>query len=137
MPALLKKILITGPLALAMMAGAFGFLFWKGIHGRAEAEEAAKTAPTAPPSASSAQPVPGGTSGSGIATGEQYVAAVTPMVDDVPWSAPGFVGREFRSDPHVYCMSSENNCRCVTEQNTRIQTIRDDVCRDIARYGEP
>lgn len=34
-------------------------------------------------------------------------------------------------------MSSENSCRCVTEQNTRVQTIRDDVCRDIARYGEP
>lgn len=62
--------------------------------------------------------------------------AITPMVQDVPWSAPGFAGREFRADPHMFCMSTENSCRCVTEQNTKV-VVRDDVCRDIARWGEP
>lgn len=33
-------------------------------------------------------------------------------------------------------MSTENSCRCVTEQNTRV-VVRDDVCRDVARWGEP
>lgn len=139
MPALLKKVLITGPIAVFMMAGAFGWLFWKGIHGKAEADAAqAKTAPVAP----TGRPASSGTAtGDGsrpaIATAEQYVQAITPMVEDVPWSAPAFVTRAVVSDPHVYCMSTENSCRCVTEQNTKVQTVRDDVCRDIARNGEP
>lgn len=33
-------------------------------------------------------------------------------------------------------MSTEDSCRCVTEQMTRV-TVADDVCRDIARWGEP
>ena|GEM_PF-3603943 len=70
-----------------------------------------------------------------ITTGEQYIAQLQPLVQDVPWSAPAFVGREVVSDPHLYCMSTENSCRCVTEQNTRV-VLRDDVCRDVARNGE-
>ncbi|MFC3329753.1 zonular occludens toxin domain-containing protein [Xanthomonas fragariae] len=136
MPSLMKKILITGPIAIVMMLSVFGWLFWKGIHGQAEAEEMAKTAPVAQPGHSSAGATSGGNARPAIASGEDYMRAITPMVQDVPWSAPGFAGREFRADPHMFCMSTENSCRCVTEQNTRV-VVRDDVCRDVARWGEP
>ena len=136
MPALLKKVLITGPIAILLAASVFGWLFWKGVHMQEEADEVAEAAPAAQPSQSSAGAQGGTTDRPTIRTGEQYIAAITPMVADVPWSAPAYVDRPIASDPHVYCMSSENSCRCVTEQNTRV-VLRDDVCRDIARHGEP
>ncbi|AMJ56653.1 MULTISPECIES: zonular occludens toxin domain-containing protein [Stenotrophomonas] len=136
MPALLKKVLITGPIAILLAASVFGWLFWKGIRGQAEAEEMAATAPVAQPGQSSASAVRSDGERPAPRTGEQYIAALTPMVADVPWSAPAYVDRAVVSDPHVYCMASENSCRCVTEQSTRV-VLRDDVCRDIARWGEP
>ncbi|MBD9368361.1 zonular occludens toxin domain-containing protein [Xanthomonas sp. XNM01] len=136
MPALLKKVLIVGPLALMLFLGVFGMLFWKAYMQSNEAEGMSKT----PPAAASAKPTAsasaGGSPRAAVRTGEEYVEAITPLVADVPWSAPGYIGRDFKSDPHMYCMSTENSCRCVTEQNTRV-VVRDDVCRDVARWGEP
>lgn len=71
-----------------------------------------------------------------IHTGDQYALSLQPLVDGVPWTAPAFINRPIVSDPHVYCMSTANTCRCVTEQGTRF-TMRDDRCRDVARWGEP
>ena len=71
-------------------------------------------------------------------TGTDYIAAITPMVQDVPWSTPAYMDRPVVSDPHLYCMSTDNSCRCVTDQGTKpIVADRDDVCREIARWGEP
>jgi hypothetical protein len=138
MPALLKKILVVGPLAIVLAGGTFGFLAWRGIDMQAKAGEKAETAPPASSERSPARST-AGSGGKVPRTAEEYVEAITPTVQDVPWSAPGFSGREFRSDPHVYCMATEVSCRCVTEQATRIPAgvVRDDVCRDIARWGEP
>lgn len=136
MPALLKKVLITGPIAILLAASVFGWLFWKGINGEAAAEEMAPTAPLAQPGQSSVAARPSDGNRAAPRTGEQYISALTPMVADVPWSAPAYVERAVVSDPHIYCMASENSCRCVTEQNTKV-VMRDDVCRDIARWGEP
>jgi len=140
MPALLKKVLIVGPIALLLFLGTFGLLAWKGVSEKAKADELAKTAPSARSGQPSTAAGNARTSSQAAArTAEEYVDALTPRVLDVPWTAPGFSGREFRSDPHIYCMATESSCRCVTEQSTRIPTgtIRDDVCRDIARWGEP
>lgn len=135
MPALLKKVLVFGPLSIGLFLGVFGWLFWKGFSEKAEADELRKT----PAAAASAQPSTlaptSGTRQPAIRSAEEYVAAVTPLVADVPWTAPGFIGRDFQSEPDMFCMSTENTCRCVTEQNTKVNGIRDDVCRDIARWG--
>ncbi len=137
MPALLKKVLITGPIAIVLALSVFGFLFYKGVAGKAQADELAKTAPVAQPGQSSAKPSGRESSKIVVRTGSDYMEAITPLVQDVPWSAPAFIGRNMRADPHVYCMATEMTCRCVTEQNTRYEMQSDDACRELARWGEP
>ncbi|WP_312368747.1 zonular occludens toxin domain-containing protein [Stenotrophomonas sp.] len=134
MPALVKKALIIGPIAALLMGGAW-FAVFRDTSLAKGAEPAGKTPAV---QASSAGLAPSASSGIAptIATGEHYIANFQPLVQDVPWSAPAYLSRPVVSDPHVYCMSTENSCRCVTEQSTRV-VLRDDVCRDIARWGEP
>jgi ATPases of the AAA+ class len=135
MPALVKKALIFGPIAVVLMAVAWYSVFKDSS--LAEREEAAKPAPpaAAPMAASSARP---GAPVNSVATAEDYVGNLVPQVADVPWTAPAWIGRPVVSDPHLYCMSTESTCRCVTEQNTPpLAPVRDDVCRQIARWGEP
>lgn len=134
MPALVKKALIFGPIAALLMGGAWYAVF-RDSSFAPDSGSAEKTAATQPSLAGTES---GAVSGAApaVTTGEQYIANLQPLVQDVPWSAPAYVGRPVVSDPHVYCMSTDNSCRCVTEQNTRV-VLRDDVCRDIARNGEP
>ena len=134
MPALVKRALMILPVAALMAGGAWYAVYRDTMFAKADAAPVSKTAPSAPSltGAASAQP-PGAVK---VTTGEEYVAQLVPLVADVPWSAPAFVSRPVVSDPHVYCMATENSCRCVTEQNTRT-VLRDDVCREIARWGEP
>ncbi|WP_394687124.1 zonular occludens toxin domain-containing protein [uncultured Xanthomonas sp.] len=138
MPALVKKAILIGG-AGALLLGLTWYFMFRGAYKQiADAEPAgAAAAGPATPGRS------GGTASPGVAaervvprTGSDYVASITPLVQDVPWSAPAYLARPVVSDPHVYCMSTSNSCRCVTEQNTRM-VVRDDVCRDIARNGEP
>ncbi|MDG2524219.1 zonular occludens toxin domain-containing protein [Stenotrophomonas sp. HITSZ_GD] len=133
MPALVKKALMILPVAALLAGGAWYAVYRDTIFAKAAAP-AQKTAPPAPSLAGAAASP--GVVAAKVTTGEQYVAQLVPMVADVPWSAPAYVDRPVVSDPHVYCMATENSCRCVTEQNTRT-VLRDDVCRDIARWGEP
>ncbi|MFT4178271.1 MAG: zonular occludens toxin domain-containing protein [Thermomonas sp.] len=78
-----------------------------------------------------------------IDTAAQYAAQVQPLIADAPFTAPGFVNREFASDPQVFCMASGHqrgktwiteSCTCLTEQGTRYE-LDLDQCADIARYG--
>ena len=78
-----------------------------------------------------------------IATAAQYAQQVQPLIDDAPFTAPGFVNRAFVSEPELFCMSSGHmagkrwvveTCSCVTEQGTRydLDLIK---CADVARFG--
>ena len=69
-------------------------------------------------------------------TAEEWLARQMPRSPAAPWSAPIFDGREPVSEPRVYCMSSDLNCRCVTEQGS-VYTMDDALCRVVARYGMP
>lgn len=133
MPALVKRALMVLPVAAVLGVGGWYTVF--------RDSSLAKAAPAEEEAPSSTAPTLAGAAGAQreaarVTTAESYVQSITPLVSDVPWSAPAFVGRPVVSDPHVYCMSTENTCRCVTEQMTRL-VVRDDVCRDIARWGEP
>lgn len=137
MPALLKKALIIAPIALVLFALPFGYMAYTGLKKKDEAAGLKEAAAAAPPTDPAGRPSRNAGGRSESRSAEEYVQAITPLVADVAWSAPGYSGREFRSDPHIFCMSTENSCRCVTEQNTRpVVAVRDDVCRDIARWGE-
>ncbi|QDI03449.1 zonular occludens toxin [Xanthomonas cerealis pv. cerealis] len=140
MPALVKKAIIIGGAGALLLGGAWFFLFRTAY---SEIDKSKQQGASAAPATATPERggggVPAGTSQPdrvAIRTGSDYVAAITPQVQDVPWSAPAYLGRPIVSDPHVYCMSTVNSCRCVTEQNTRL-VVRDDVCREIARNGEP
>ena len=134
MPALVRRALMILPVA-AILAGGAWYTVYQDTSFAKAAEPAVETAAPRPSIAGDAAAQPTRVQDT-ITTGEQYIARLQPLVQDVPWSAPAFVGREVVSDPHLYCMSTENSCRCVTEQATRA-VLRDDVCRDIARWGEP
>lgn len=140
MPALVKKaILIGGAGALAL--GATWFFLFRNAYAEIDAnkEQGAVADPAAPTAGRGGEGAPAQSNSSSrvaMRTGADYIAAITPLVQDVPWSAPAYMERAVVSDPHLYCMSTDNTCRCVTEQATRV-VVRDDVCRDIARWGEP
>lgn len=78
-----------------------------------------------------------------ISTAAQYAEQVQPLIDDAPFTAPGFVNRAFASEPELFCMSSGHmagkrwvveSCTCVTEQGTRYQ-LEQSKCADVARFG--
>lgn len=78
-----------------------------------------------------------------IRTAGEYADQVQPLIADAPFTAPGFVNREFASDPEIFCMSSghmqgENwvveSCTCLTEQGTRYE-LDQARCGAIARHG--
>lgn len=142
MPAVVKKAILIGGLGAAALLGVWYFMFRSAYADIADQEEqGTAAAPGAPTASRSGGGDPAPSSGSGriaMRTGTDYIAAITPMVQDVPWSAPAYMERPVVSDPHLYCMSTDNSCRCVTDQGTKpIVAVRDDVCREIARWGEP
>lgn len=63
-----------------------------------------------------------------------YIAAMRPRVEGLPWTAPAFAEREVKAEPEIFCISSESSCTCLTEQGTRVR-VQASVCRHIARYG--
>lgn len=105
-----------------------------------------EAAPAAP-----APGTPGGDQNAGsspmYATAQDYVETFTPRIESMPWTAPGFDGREVRSDPQVWCISSgagldavgnwrDPSAFCVTEQGTRY-VISETDAHQIARWGQP
>lgn len=135
MPALVKKALLALPVVALLGGGAWFTVFQDSSLAKAADAPAEPTAAVQPSMAGASAASPNARQ-EVITTPEQYVSSLVPLVADVPWSAPAYVNRPVVSDPHYYCMSTENSCRCVTEQNTRV-VIRDDVCREVARWGEP
>lgn len=133
MPALVKRALMILPFAVLLGVGGWYTVFRDSSLAKAAPAEVEAPSSTAPDSAGAAGAA---AKVEKITTGEGYVASITPLVADVPWSAPAYINRPVVSDPHVYCMSTEDSCRCITEQMTRVP-VADDVCRDIARWGEP
>ncbi|MCU1091309.1 zonular occludens toxin [Stenotrophomonas maltophilia] len=142
MPAVVKKAILIGGLGAASLLGVWYFMFRSAYADIADkGEQGAGAAAGAPTAGRSGGSEPASSSSGGrvaMRTGTDYIAAITPMVQDVPWSAPAYMDRPVVSDPHLYCMSTDNSCRCVTDQGTKpIVAVRDDVCREIARWGEP
>lgn len=78
-----------------------------------------------------------------IETAADYAIALQPMIEDAPWTAPAFVGREMVSEPDLFCMSSgsmqgeewvADSCSCLTEQGTRYK-LDMVLCVEISRFG--
>ncbi|MFC4729264.1 zonular occludens toxin domain-containing protein [Coralloluteibacterium thermophilus] len=63
-----------------------------------------------------------------------YAEWLTPRVPGHPWSAPAYDNFPVVSMPQVFCMSTAETCRCITEQGTRYH-VEDATCRVIAREG--
>ncbi|QDS16169.1 zonular occludens toxin domain-containing protein [Xanthomonas arboricola] len=75
----------------------------------------------------------------------EYMKEFQPRVPSQPWSAHAYDDRKVRSEPELFCMSSEaglgadgrhrpGGCTCVTEQGTRYR-LTGVQCRSIARDG--
>jgi len=141
MPALMKKVLVMGPLALAMFLGPIGYL---GYHAWAAKRDAAAKA--APPGNVPAGGVPQGansgnqrsgqpnTVGAKKLTKDEYLLAQVPRIAHQPWSAEIYdsVNTQPTAKPQFWCMSSSagldasgkmkgETCSCITEQGTRYQ----------------
>lgn len=73
-----------------------------------------------------------------VTDGVSYLALREPRVPQIPTSAPIFDGRKVVSYPRLLCIAGGedgmDSCRCVTEQNTRVN-IDFVSCQEIARWG--
>lgn len=67
-------------------------------------------------------------------TAAEYADLHRPLIDGMPWTARAYAHRPVTADPRIFCMSTVDTCRCVSEQGTTIVTA-DAVCRSIARHG--
>lgn len=67
-------------------------------------------------------------------TPEEYLTAITPRFEGMPWSAPIFDGAKPTELPRVACIIAGAKCQCYTEQATRVR-MKFDTCSTIARFG--
>ncbi|PJL12856.1 hypothetical protein B9Y72_08700 [Stenotrophomonas maltophilia] len=123
-----------------LMLGGLGWFFWG----------PSTPKPVAAAAAAPKHPLSAGSLWAGMGAGlvppsekrysntQEYLAAHTPRLAQLPWSMPAMDGREVKSEPRLYCMSSgegiEQTCTCLTEQGTKWQ-IRIDQCVQMARWG--
>ena len=149
----IKRKIPLKVLALPLMVvAAVGLLYvaYNSLRPSAVAEKMAGKAPEAA-SADPAHPSTDSASSKGrrkgYASAEEYVAAHTPRIASLPWSAPLFDDRAPQSEPEIYCMASgigldaDGNTRgestfCVTEQGTRLG-MDPRLARELARWGSP
>lgn len=74
---------------------------------------------------------------------DEWVAMQTPVIAGLPWTAPMYDDvREVKSFPKPHCfihsMESWNDlgvCVCYSQQVTRMKTVNDYVCRELAVEG--
>ena len=59
---------------------------------------------------------------------------MTPRVEGMPWTAPMFDGLAVTARPRLFCIASEDDCICNTEQGTRY-AVKPGTCRVIATSG--
>ena len=50
---------------------------------------------------------------------EQLAALLNPRIEGMPWTAELYDARAVKSEPDIYCISSEASCTCLSEQGTR------------------
>lgn len=142
MPSKIKKALIIAPIALAMFALPFVLIFRDGAKDAEAAKAADKSAALAPSTDAASRPGArlSGRDEQQPRTAEELATLVTATIPGVPWSAPGWSGRQVRSDPHVYCIASgeggRDGCTCMTEQATQVMMDLD-RCYEVALHGEP
>jgi len=72
-------------------------------------------------------------------TADEFIAAHTPLVAGIPWSAPVFANRKPTAEPDILCIMSQmedggTRCSCFTEQVTRLN-VPPPVCRAYAMGG--
>ena len=97
-----------------------------GVSAESSAGAPPGTAPSLPPAAS----------GSVGMTVDQYIAAHTPRVSDLPHTAPLY---DDLTKPKLVpypaaCIASQSRCACYTQQATLMPTS-DDLCRQIVEKG--
>lgn len=100
------------------------------------------------PVSSQSQPVvsspssqPKGSSNEHWESAEKFIEAHTPLVPNVPWSAPIHAGLKPTAVPEILCVASglpgsrDRTCRCYTEQATRIHGVPSSVCESYVLNG--
>lgn len=152
MPALVKKALVIGGIG-ALGLGSAWFLLFRNAYADITAEEGSD------PAAGEATPSPSRGATSARANGQSrngqqepkwatltdYAVDHLPRFGTMPWTAPAYDGREVKSDPQLYCLSSmagedaqgnwkDFSCTCLTEQATVYQLSQAE-CRTLARQG--
>lgn len=139
MPTRMKAIIAIFSVAALAFLGVAGYAISAGMQQQKEADALAESARGG--SSSVASTVGGAVrAGAGSRadaeplTTDEYLARLVPRVPYAPWSAPAFDDREVASRPALYCMSTVDTCRCLTEQSTRYE-LDDATCRTIARHG--
>lgn len=132
MPSKWKKGLAFGGIAVFLFI-AFGYRMYGDLFkGKPQGQAAAATKEGARATDAEVAAVPPGKE---PLTMEQYLQRMVPRVPAELWTAPLFDGRAVASDPHVFCMSTPDNCLCRTEQGTQYD-LELAACRVKARWGE-
>lgn len=71
-----------------------------------------------------------------VLTPQQYVAAFTPRIPDLPHTAPVYDGvtQPTQAPYPAACVASASRCHCYSQQATRLQ-VSDGLCRDLVKTG--
>lgn len=152
MPALMKKVLVAAPLALALFGAPIGYLIYSAIKAKTDAAETAASAGPVPPGEDrqgGKSATQGNASGASrhVETADEFILKQVPRVAHQLWSAPMFDEsmRAPVAKPELYCMSSGDGemadgkwrgdtCSCLTEQGTRYQ-LDQQTCFAVVREG--
>lgn len=149
MPALMKKALVFGPLSLALAFGTWFFIFRDGYAQAHRGQQASEAEPGPAGPVTTSEPATSSGTRAGkpmITSAEEYATMLTPLVPGRPWTAPAYINQPVRSEPHVYCVSSQAgetlegwkpaSVTCLTEQGSRVE-MDAQLARDYAANGEP
>lgn len=144
-PKIPKKILFAGVLLLACVI-AIPTMLWnfgstvdgldekKQAGGTSASSSSASKAAFAPASGSSERTSP-------WTSAEEFAKAHTPLIPNVPWSAPVFADLKPTTTPDILCIAAglpgakDRTCHCYTEQATRIHNVPNSVCESYAQNG--
>lgn len=135
-PKIPKKIIVV-----AAIFSLVGVLFWYGTGSIGDMGKAAGTVSASVP----AEPGQSQSRAKAPVTKESLLASIAPRIAAAPWSAPLFDDRKPKSEPEVYCMSSQpgsdaqgeysaSGCSCKTEQGTSYHVDRGQ-CEIVASTG--
>lgn len=152
MPALMKRALIVGPIALALVVGCWAYVFgdaWamkqKGQELQAQTADSTGGSPSGSRGATATNP--SASRERMPKTVDQFVLDQVPRVSHQPWSAPIFdsANASARAKPEFYCMFSApgemadgryqgDTCSCITEQGTKYE-LDQQTCFAVVKQG--